>query len=92
MPANPGVPVFAAGFYTSSCALGSIGAYFGLVSRWQLWGVDLAHHHTFLWPAFWTAWPFRLWWQPRLQPRLQDISRIVFTAAFMGAGWGGEFD
>ena len=46
----------AAGFYTLILgALGSIGAVLSglIISRWQLWGRgNLAHHHTFLWPAF----------------------------------------
>src|SRR5882757_2515090 len=46
----------AAGFYSLILgALGSIGAVLSglVISRWQLWGRgNLAHHHTFLWPAF----------------------------------------
>lgn len=46
----------AAGYYTLLlAALGSIGAVVSglVISRGQLWGRgSLAHHHTFLWPAF----------------------------------------
>ena len=46
----------AAGFYTLILgALGSIGAVLSglVISSGQLWGRgNLAHHHTFLWPAF----------------------------------------
>src|SRR5437773_5378636 len=46
----------AAGFYTLLLgALGSIGAVVSglVISHGQLWGRgNLAHHHTFLWPAF----------------------------------------
>src|SRR6266436_4258113 len=55
----------AAGYYTLLfAALGSIGAVASglMISRGVLWGRgNLAHHHTFLWPAFGLLLPLASW-------------------------------
>ena len=91
----------AAGFYTLLLgALGSIGAVLSglVISRWQLWGRgNLAHHHTFLWPAFGLLTGLAVW---RLVVGNRASNRAfriylgiaLITAALMGAAgyWGGE--
>ena len=91
----------AAGYYTLLlAALGSIGAVFSglMISRGQLWGRgNLAHHHTFLWPAFGMVVALACW-------RLVVGSRAshaafkiylassILTGGLMAAAgyWGGE--
>jgi uncharacterized membrane protein len=91
----------AAGFY--SLILGGLGALGAVVSglvisHGELWGRgNLAHHHTFLWPAFGLLTGLAVW---RLVVGNQASHRAFriylaiarVTAAFMGAAgyWGGE--
>ena len=83
-----------AGFYTLILgALGSIGAVFSglVISRGQLWGRgNLAHHHTFLWPAFGLLTSLAVW---RLVVGNHASNHtFIITAALMGAAgyFGGE--
>jgi len=91
----------AAGFYSLILgAMGSIGAVLSglVISRWQLWGRgNLAHHHTFLWPAFGLLTGLAVWRLVVGNHASNRAFRIylgiaLITAAFMGAAgyWGGE--
>jgi uncharacterized membrane protein len=91
----------AAGYYTLLlAALGSIGAVFSglMISRGQLWGRgNLAHHHTFLWPAFGMVVALACWRLVVGSRASQGAFRIylsasVLTGVLMAAAgyWGGE--
>jgi uncharacterized membrane protein len=91
----------AAGFYALLLgALGSLGAVLSglVISHGELWGRgNLAHHHTFLWPAFGLLTGLAVW---RLVVGSHASNRAftiylaiaLLTAALMGAAgyWGGE--
>ena len=91
----------AAGYYALLLAtLGSFGAVLSglVISRGQLWGRgNLAHHHTYLWPAFGLLTGLAVW---RLVVGSHASNRgfsiylgaVLVTAALMGAAgyWGGE--
>ena len=91
----------AAGFYTLLLgALGSLGAVVSglVISRWQLWGRgNLAHHHTFLWPAFGLLIGLAVWRlvvgnHASIRAFKIYLGTSFLTAALMGAAgyWGGE--
>ncbi len=91
----------AAGFYSLILgALGSVGAVVSglVISNWELWGSgNLAHHHTFVWPAFGLMTGLAVW---RLVVGKHASSRAftiylgfaLIAAALIGAAgyWGGE--
>jgi len=105
VPDNEGksrcVGLRAAGYYTLIlAAIGAFGAVISglVISRWQLWGRgNLAHHHTFLWPAFGLLTSLAVW---RLVVGNHASNRafraylgaVLSTACLMGAAgyWGGE--
>jgi uncharacterized membrane protein len=90
-----------AGFYTLvMSALSSFGAVLSglVISHGEIWGRgNLAHHHTFLWPAFGLVIALAVW---RLVAGNRASSNAfkaylaasVITGALMGATgyWGGE--
>src|SRR6266699_3507184 len=91
----------AAGFY--SLILGGLGALGAVVSglvisHGQLWGRgNLAHHHTFLWPAFGLLTGLAVWRVVVVNHASNGSFRIYLgialtTAVLMGAAgyWGGE--
>ena len=78
-------------------ALGAVASGLG-ISHGQLWGRgNLAHHHTFLWPAFGLLTGLAVWRlvvgnQPSDRAFRIYLAIALITAAFMGAAgyWGGE--
>lgn len=91
----------AAGFYTLILGgLGSIAAVVSglVISHGQLWGRgNLAHHHTFLWPAFGLLTGLAVWRLVVGNHASNRAFRIylslaLITAALMAAAgyWGGE--
>src|SRR6266404_8422921 len=80
----------AAGFYTLLLgALGSIGAVVSglMISRGQLWGRgNLAHHHTFLWPAFGMVIALACWRLVVRSRAFQAAFRIYLTASVLTGG------
>ena len=90
-----------AGYYTLLlAALGSIGAVVSglMISRGQLWGHgNLAHHHTFLWPAFGMVVALACW-RLVVGSRASHAAFKIYLAASMLTGglmaaagyWGGE--
>jgi len=91
----------AAGYYTLLlAALGSIGAVVSglVISRGQLWGRgNLAHHHTFLWPAFGLLVALASW-RLVVGSRASNVAfRIYLGVSILSGGlmaaagyWGGE--
>ena len=91
----------AAGFYTLILgAVMSFGAVVSglIISQWQVWGRgNLAHHHTFLWPAFGLLTALAVW-RLVVGNRASNkafriyLGMMLLTAALMGATgyWGGE--
>jgi len=91
----------AAGFYTLLLgALGSIGAVVSglVISHGQLWGRgNLAHHHTFLWPAFGLLIALAAWRLVVGSRASNGAFKTYLAAALLAGGlmaaagyWGGE--
>ena len=91
----------AAGFYTLLLgALGSIGAVVSglVISHGQLWGRgNLAHHHTFLWPAFGLLIALAAWRLVVGSRASNGAFKTYLVAALLAGGlmaaagyWGGE--
>ena len=91
----------AAGFYTLLLgALGSIGAVVSglVISHGQLWGRgNLAHHHTYLWPAFGLLVALAAWRLVVGSRASNAAFKIYLGASVLSGGlmaaagyWGGE--
>ncbi len=91
----------AAGFYTLLLgALGSIGAVVSglVISHGQLWGRgNLAHHHTYLWPAFGLLVALAAWRLVVGSRASNGAFKTYLAAALLAGGlmaaagyWGGE--
>jgi uncharacterized membrane protein len=105
VPDNPeksrGAGFRAAGFYTLILgALGSFGAVISglVISHGQIWGHgNLAHHHTFVWPAFGLLMALAVWRLVVGQHASQGAFKMYLAASAVTCGlmsfagyWGGE--
>jgi uncharacterized membrane protein len=91
----------AAGFYTLLLgALGSIGAVVSglVISKGELWGRgNLAHHHSFLWPAFGLLIALAVWRVVVGSRASNGAFRVYLVGSMITGGlvaaagyWGGE--